>query len=174
VQKARALVGASLDQARQVALQLRPPRIHEVGLGVAIHTLAGEAGIPVEVSFAASLLPPGALAPDQEIGLFRIVQEALANVARHSRAARAWVDADVTVERVGITVDDDGVGFDDSVKGRGLGLVGMAERAGILDGRLTVRSRPGAGTSVAVMIPRRSRTPSPGSLSRRVGVEETR
>ena len=156
IQLARTLVETSLDQAREVALRLRPPRIHEEGLGVAIRSLAEAAGIPVEVRFAASAFPPGALDPDQEIGLFRIVQEAVANAARHSHASRAWVDAEVLRERVGITVGDDGVGFDVGAPGRGLGLIGMQERAGILDGRLSIRSSPGAGTTVSVVIPLRS------------------
>ena len=153
IRRAHALAATALDQAQAVATQLRPARIHEIGLGGTIRDLADSAGVPVEVRFDPAVLPPGLLEPEQEIGAYRIVQEAVGNAARHSRAARIWIDAEVS-DVIRLEVGDDGVGFDQSTKSRGLGLEGMRERADILMGRLDVRSRPGAGTTVCLAIPR--------------------
>lgn len=157
VRRAQALAATALEQARDVAMQLRPPRLREVGLGATIGDLASAAGVPVEVRFDPGALPPGILDPDQEIGAYRIVQEAISNAARHSRAAHIWIDATVTERLIRIVVGDDGVGFDKAARGRGLGLAGMQERSDILLGRLDVRSRLGAGTTVTMTIPRRAR-----------------
>lgn len=154
IRRAHALAATALDQAQAVATQLRPARIHEIGLGETIRDLADSAGVPVEVRFDPAVLPPGLLEPEQEVGAYRIVQEAVGNAARHSGAARIWIDAEVSDELIRLEVGDDGVGFDQSTRSRGLGLEGMRERADILMGRLDVRSRPGAGTTVCLAIPR--------------------
>jgi signal transduction histidine kinase len=153
IRRARDLSLAALDEARDVAAQLRPPRIHEIGLGAAIESLAEAAGIPVEVRFLPSILPPGVIEPQRQIDAYRIVQEAVGNAARHGRAARAWIDADVRDGLVRIIVGDDGPGFDQTTTPVGLGLAGMQERAAILLGQLDVRSEPGAGTTVELLMP---------------------
>jgi signal transduction histidine kinase len=113
-----------------------------------------QAGIPVRLH-AAGLPNPLLLQPAAEVALFRIVQEALANAARHSRARRV----DVTLARAGeeleITVADDGDGFDaaSSPDPGSFGLMGMGERARLAGGSLEVTSRPGEGTTVRVRLP---------------------
>ena len=84
--RARTLAATALAEARDVAVRLRPTRVHEIGLGAALRNLAGSAGIAVELRFEPDLLPPGLLEPEVEIDVFRIVQEAVGNAARHSRA----------------------------------------------------------------------------------------
>ena len=153
IRRAQTLAAAALDEARQVATQLRPARIHEVGLGGTLRDLAQSAGIPVEVRFDPTILPPGLLEPEREIGAYRIVQEAVGNAARHSRAAHVWITAEVAGDLVTLQVGDDGIGFDQSARSHGLGLAGMQERADSLRGRLDVRSTPGAGTTVELVIP---------------------
>jgi signal transduction histidine kinase len=155
VQRAQVLAEAALEQARDVAAQLRPPRLNEVGMGAAITDLAGMAGVPVDARFDPLVLPPGLLEADQEIGIYRIVQEAMGNAARHSRAQHIWIDASRGQQAVTIEVGDDGVGFDpDSRPERGLGLAGMRERADSLGARLAVHSRPGSGTTVTLVVRR--------------------
>lgn len=156
IRRAQALAVAALDEARDVAAQLRPTRIHEIGLGAAIRNLASAAGIAVDVRFDPALLPPGVLEPEREIDAYRIVQEAIGNAARHSRATTVWIDGQVADREIRLQVGDDGVGFEPSAWTKGLGLAGMQERAAILQGELTVRSLPGDGTLVELAIPVRS------------------
>ena len=112
VGRARDLSIAALDETRDVAAQLRPPRINEIGLGAAIGDLAETAGIPVEVRFRASILPPSVIDPNRQIDAYRVIQEAVGNAARHSHAENVWIDAEITDGRIRLTVGDDGVGFD--------------------------------------------------------------
>jgi two-component system sensor histidine kinase UhpB len=153
VRRARGLTQAALEEARTVAARLRPSRIQELGLGAALRGLGDSAGIPVELRFEPGVLAPGLLTPEREIDAYRIVQEAVGNAARHSHAGHAWIEAEVEDGQVTIRVGDDGIGFDKATTTVGLGLVGMEERAGILHGRLDVRSQPGAGTIVELQIP---------------------
>ena len=153
IELARRHAVAALEELRNVSSRLRPPRLTEIGLGSALRELADSAGTPVDVRFAPSILPAGLLEPDREIDAYRIVQEALGNAARHSRATQVWLDAEVVDGEVTIKVGDDGSGFDPSASRAGLGLAGMEERARILRGRLDVRSAPGMGTRIELRIP---------------------
>jgi two-component system sensor histidine kinase UhpB len=94
------------------------------------------------------------LEPDEELVVYRVAQEALTNVARHSEALQAWV----TLARSGdgratLTVRDDGRGFDPAAHARGTGLRGMRERAVLIGASLDVESRPGHGTTVRLRLP---------------------
>ncbi len=153
VGRARTLAASALDDVRDVAEQLRPRRISEIGLGAALRDLADAAGIPVDIRFDPQVLPPELLEADREIDTFRVVQEALGNAARHSHATRAWLDAEIVDDMIAIRIGDDGVGFDRVATPPGLGLAGMMERAAILHGDLDVRSAPGSGTTVDLRIP---------------------
>ena len=153
VRRARELTVAALDEAREVAAQLRPPRIHEIGLGAAILDLADDIGIPVDVRFEPSLLPPGLIEAQRELDAFRVVQEALGNAARHSGATQVTIDAAVVDRSITIRVTDNGKGFDPTAPHAGLGLAGMQERSAILLGHLGVESDPTTGTTVALTIP---------------------
>ena len=153
VRRARGLAARALDETHGVAAQLRPARIQLIGLGAAISDLAGSAGVPVDIRFEPTVLPPGMLEPEREINAFRIVQEALSNAARHSHAEHVAIDAEVRDALVRLVVSDDGVGFGASQRGGGLGLISMEERARLLSGDLRVESRAGAGTAVELRIP---------------------
>ena len=135
-----------------MATQLRPTRIHEIGLGAALVNLAQDAGVAVEIRFDPGTMPPGMLEPEREIDTFRIVQEAIGNAARHSRATRIWIDSELSDGRIDLEVGDDGHGMDSSAWTRGLGLAGMQERATLLRADLEVRSRPGAGTIIKLSV----------------------
>ena len=151
--RAQTLASAALEEARDVAAQLRPARIHEIGLGAALVNLARGAGVPVELRFDPTILPPGLLGPDAEIDAFRIVQEAISNAARHSGATTIWIAARVGRGNIQLEVGDNGRGLDPLDRGQGLGLPGMDERASILHAQLDVRSSPGNGTIVTLAIP---------------------
>jgi signal transduction histidine kinase len=153
LQRARTLASTALAETRQVAAQLRPTRVHEIGLGAALRNLAGAAGVPVDLRFDPGLLPPGRLAPELEIDVYRIVQEALGNAARHSHAQHFWIAGHLIDGTVRLVVGDDGEGFDVGGRERGLGLDGMRERASIHGGSVEVRSRQGRGTRVELVVP---------------------
>jgi signal transduction histidine kinase len=153
IRRAQVLAASALEETRQVAMRLRPGRIHEIGVGAALRNLADGAGVPVEVRLDPAILPAGLLGADREIDAYRIVQEAIGNAARHSRGVHVWIDGQVLEGQIRIEVGDDGVGFDPSAPALGLGLDGMRERAAILEGRLEVTSRPGGGTKVELYVP---------------------
>jgi signal transduction histidine kinase len=97
----------------------------------------------------------GALSAESELALYRIVQEALSNVARHSGAASARVDLSVTHDAVTVVISDTGSGFvlDVAMTRGGLGLFGMQERGAYLGGVVAIESEAGRGTQVRVTIP---------------------
>jgi signal transduction histidine kinase len=96
--------------------------------------------------------PSVPLAPDEQIEVFRIVQEGLANARRHADSRRAWVTIREQGSRRVVTVQDDGIGFDDGVAAEGQGLRNIRQRAESMHGDLTLRSAPGEGTSIEVVL----------------------
>jgi signal transduction histidine kinase len=145
-------VREALEQAKLATVELRelshgllPAVLTRGGLRAAVEALASRAPVPVEVSVSVDRLP----APVEATAYF-IVAEALTNVAKHSRAAGAKVLARVEDGTLSVTVRDDGIG---GARPDGPGLVGLADRLAVLDGRLRVESPPGGGTLVAADIP---------------------
>ena len=151
---ARGLADTALAEVRHLAHQMRPARIEERGLLASIRDLAGQSGFRVRLHVDPSLSPEPPLDPTVTIGAYRIVQEALANAARHSGSLHADVWIGAHDRRLSIVIGDEGGGFDRTVSAEpGIGLAGMRERAELLGGQLTVRSAPGRGTRVSVEIP---------------------
>jgi two-component system, NarL family, sensor histidine kinase UhpB len=148
----------ALEDVRHMAHELRPPSIDDLGLHASLESLAAQfrERFAIPVSFS-SHGPKRRLPPGLEIAIYRIVQEALTNVAKHSRAERAAVTIGTDDESVWARVEDEGAGFDpgsiDRRDGSGLGLFGMQERATLFDGRLEINARPGRGTTIDVRIP---------------------
>ncbi len=155
----REQIGTALEGIRRFARGLRPPALDELGLAAAIesHVRTVREMSGVDVRLEAPPLGKGALPPEVELASYRIAQEALSNVVRHARAQRASVRVAREPDRLVLTVEDDGKGFDvEAAMGRdagGLGLFGMHERAAYLGGRVEVRSAPGTGTRVRAEIP---------------------
>lgn len=154
-ERAIALLRSTIDESRRLISGLRPPIIDEMGVVAAIEYLVGEQprGGSVPVTFSHNVRFDR-LAPLLEGGIFRIVQEALANVQRHSAAPRAEVRLWHEDDCVYVEVRDWGVGFDpNQVTEHRLGLRGIRERARLLRGSADVDSAPGKGTSVRVSLP---------------------
>lgn len=157
----RLLVADTLDLMHNLALELRPTALDDLGLVAAleryIRDYANKHGINVD--FHAGSLAGGRLPPQEETALYRIVQEALTNVVRHAGASNVSILLEQRDSAAVVIVEDDGRGFDlEAVKRAGghaqrLGLLGMEERASLIGGRLTIESRPGGGTAVFVEIP---------------------
>jgi signal transduction histidine kinase len=138
--------------------QLRPTALDDLGLRAALASYvqdwSARVGIPAELHMSGLL--DERLPRDAETTLYRIAQEALTNVARHSRATRV----DVMLERQGdvvlLTVEDNGVGFepdDAGVRAGGFGLLGMHERAALVGATLQIESTAGGGTTVLLRLP---------------------
>ncbi len=134
--------------------RLHPARLRLVGLVEALDGLQSELSRPdVTITFAHENVPP-MLAPDLNLCLFRIVQEALQNALKYSKAHNVSVDLRGVSDGIALTIVDDGVGFDvDAVWGRGLGLISMHERVEAIGGTFEIRSSPGAGTRLEVRVP---------------------
>ncbi len=92
------------------------------------------------------------LAPDEQIEVFRIVQEGLGNARRHADATHVEVRIAQRNGRRLVSVRDDGVGFDQDAASAGLGLESMRQRAEAIDGSLSLRSAPGQGTAIEVLL----------------------
>ena len=156
----RRLVATMARELHSLAVRLRPKALNDFGLEAALLTYADEwsARSRIKVDLHAPVHRerlPAAI----ESAVYRIVQEALTNVARHSRATCASVAIERRDGQVVVVIEDDGVGFEHDVRGAapseggGLGLVGMQERAALLRGSIEIESAPGRGTSLFVRIP---------------------
>jgi signal transduction histidine kinase len=149
--------GDGIDEVRKVAYNLRPYQLDRLGLTRAIEALVGQSAASSGTTIASHVDPLDDLFPrDDEIGIYRIVQEALSNMLRHAQASRASVEVRHADGKVTIVVEDDGRGFDPATlptNRAGMGLSGIAERARILGGRHAVHASPGRGTRIVVRLP---------------------
>lgn len=144
----------TLAEVRRLALDLRPSVLDHLGLEAALRRYVREfsdrTGIEVDLSFHLSR----PLSPELETVIYRVVQEALTNVARHSGSPKAAVGVLEVEGEVRVFVEDEGRGFDLREVGLGhQGLVGMRERVELVGGRLLLESAPGEGTRVQVRLP---------------------
>lgn len=155
VGRAREIVGRAMDAARTVVSELRPRLLDDVGLPAAIEALVRqhEETTGVDCAWTIDLDPSRVPLPTATV-VFRVLQEALSNSARHAGAKNVSVVLDGTDEGLTLEVRDDGVGFAPGAPGaRAFGLRGMQERARSLGGVVNVESEPGAGTRVRLALP---------------------
>jgi signal transduction histidine kinase len=141
------------DNLRAIITDLRPSLLDDLGLGPAIEALLERrrtAGL--EIVAEVSLEHLDGVDPERETTIYRLLQEALTNVAKHARATSAHVVVRVTETDALVEVQDDGVGFDIDAQTSGFGLAGMRERVYLTGGRLELESGPG-GTSVRAHLP---------------------
>jgi signal transduction histidine kinase len=155
VSNVRELVVSTLHDVRRLAVELRPKVLDDFGLVAALErlteTFGAQTGIGVRFQ---SGLPAGRLPADVETALYRIVQESLTNIVKHSRARNISIVLVRKPGAVAAVIEDDGEGFDSgSVRDGGYGLVGMRERVGLLDGRLQIESSEGGGTTLVAEVP---------------------
>ncbi|MBU3752084.1 MAG: sensor histidine kinase, partial [Mycobacterium sp.] len=158
LEKARDLVDLTLGEARSAISGLRPPVLDDLGLGGALASLAASTPeVDLDLHLDDARLPEHI-----EVALYRIAQECVQNVVKHSRALVATVAFTVRDGVTRLEITDNGVGFDAAgvtlAAGRGLpssgyGMLSMAERAELVGGTLEVRSQPGTGTAVCVTVP---------------------
>ncbi|HXU46671.1 MAG TPA: GAF domain-containing sensor histidine kinase [Thermoanaerobaculia bacterium] len=147
-------VNAATLQIKDLAQRLRPPILDQLGLEVALAHLAQEYGVRAGFEAELDCAPlPGRPSHALETAIYRIAQEALANVATHAGAARVRIGLAAEGGMLRFAVEDDGRGFDVPAAADGLGLLGMRERIGMLGGTLALVSAAGKGTTVEVAVP---------------------
>jgi len=174
IEEIRHEVVSALEEIRGVARRLRPPELDELGVRVALeaHARSMVEGTRMEVLFEGDV---PALSRESSLALFRIVQEAISNAALHSAADTVRVTFSREADTVVTEITDDGSGFEPDTalahSGQSLGLFGMHERAGYVQGELSLESGPGRGTRVRVVIPfvpERGPQPVAGTVDRLV------
>jgi signal transduction histidine kinase len=148
------IIKKMIEQVRTLAFELRPSILDDFGLVEALRNLVTRHGERAGVRASFTATPTDARAPVEiETACFRIVQEALSNVARHARARHVEVTLTAQDAALEVTVKDDGVGFTVERMRTGLGLAGMSERAELAGGRLDIESAPDAGTTLRARFP---------------------
>ena len=153
-------IDVEIENMHSIITSLRPAALDDLGLRPAIEALAEHhriaEGLEIEVHLQ---LPDPAqseqrLVPDLEVTIYRLVQEALTNIVKHSKASQVDVTVSASDGRVVVRVTDNGHGFDASKVGAGFGLVGMRERVSLAGGELELKPSP-SGTTVASVLPAR-------------------
>jgi signal transduction histidine kinase len=153
----RALRGAAclLDRIHEISTRVRPTMLDDLGLKDAVQSLL------TEYERSSGIVPKTELRFDDDAvtaivseNVYRILQEALTNVSRHARSSEVFVCLNAAKDCVALIVRDAGVGFDPtSLDSRRLGILGMRERAELLGGTFAIKSDPGKGTEIHVVIP---------------------
>ncbi len=145
-------------QLRRYSHELRPTILDDLGWIPAIRFLAKGVSKRANLSIQIKTTVAGRLPGPMEIALYRIVQEALTNAAKHSKAGRVWIRIGRKNRTFSCSIEDDGVGFDvravqSDGKRRGLGLIGMQERLNGIGGTLSIDSVAGRGTRILIQLP---------------------
>ena len=158
--EAYSLTLRTLEQVRLLSLDLRPAMLDDLGLVPALRSYVGRytRRTGIEVAFEAIGMEEQ-LGPEMETALYRIVQEALTNVARHAQARSIRLRLECKASTVAVVVEDDGRGFDvektreSKPSDSGVGLLGIEERVHAMGGSLCILSQPGQGTVLSVEMP---------------------
>ncbi|MGE5326531.1 MAG: ATP-binding protein [Deltaproteobacteria bacterium] len=159
VQRVKKIVEDTLQNVRDASQMFRPAILDDFGLEQTLEWFASQFARQTGIKVHFDGNSAGQLVPSNSaIHIYRIVQAALANVARHSGAHEAWVSLTNANGSLALEIRDDGEGFDpdadmDRTSGEGMGLMGMRERTEHLKGTIVVRSAPGRGTMVRIEIP---------------------
>jgi len=152
----------TIDSIDSVIKDLRPSILDDLGLEAAIYWILNKQLAGKGINYFLDIDYPieKIFSPEVEISIFRILQESIVNVARHSNAENVFVHVQCVTDQISICIEDDGDGFNMQdlnkhpvVDGRGLGILGMEERALLIDGKFKVKSGPGEGTDVCMLIP---------------------
>lgn len=156
IDRALHTVRGALDRVRAISSMLRPAVLDDLGLEQAVRTMLSEFTTRTGVDGQLEIQLEGPRVPEGATGhIYRILQEALTNVSRHAAASTVFITLRAGVERIELTVKDDGAGFQtaDVPTAKRFGLLGIRERSELMGGSFTLESAPGAGTTIHVSIP---------------------
>jgi ligand-binding sensor domain-containing protein/signal transduction histidine kinase len=146
------LASQALAEVREISYDLRPHHLDQLGLTGALKSIISRISASSQLTILDDLDDVNNLFPKkEEINVFRIIQESVNNIIKHSRATNATITVKRNKDHVTLIVSDNGIGFDHHQ--HGFGLTGIAERTRILGGSLEVKSLLGTGTTISVMIP---------------------
>ncbi|HYZ13730.1 MAG TPA: PAS domain S-box protein [Actinomycetota bacterium] len=166
------LVRRAIADSRQLVWSLRPPELERLGLVPAVRRLAEDVSVPDVLVDLHEEIGELRLPPESEAVVYRVVQEAVHNAQKHARAEAISIVMRRNDGMLTTLVEDNGRGFDPASiqPGRGLGLIGMRERAELVEGRLVVESATGAGTRIRLEVPIKdapnvTRTAVPGRVN---------
>ena len=152
----RAKLDALSDDLRRVAYRLHPAALEHLGLAAALEAHCAEFSklYPIKVQFAHDRMPPS-LRDEVALCFYRVAQEGLTNIARHSGAAEAEVHLEGNGRQIRLTISDNGKGFDPELPAThaGLGLISIRERMRLLGGTFSIDPGPGRGTRIQVELP---------------------
>jgi signal transduction histidine kinase/ligand-binding sensor domain-containing protein len=157
-------VHRAIEEVRQISADLHPHMLERLGLTRTIESMVRRIAQAACLQVISNIDPiDGLLRPNEEINLYRILQEALTNVVKHSDASQCTVRVERTGSQIKLAVYDDGRGFEPAAAATsdksGLGLVNMAERVRMLHGDMEIRSAPGSGTTLSFHFPLSGRSP---------------
>jgi PAS domain S-box-containing protein len=150
------LIDIAIETVRRISAELRPPLLDDLGVAVALEWQAGEFEKRTQIQCEFSSKPKDiTLDPDRSTAIFRVFQEALTNVARHSNASRVKAVLVKETDKIVLTIKDDGKGIDKKqvTDPEAFGLIGMKERVHFWGGEVRISGAPGKGTKVTVSIP---------------------
>jgi two-component system, NarL family, sensor histidine kinase DevS len=154
VEEAIGDISRDVEELRALISELRPATLDQLGLAAALEDLVERVEHGAEIEFVADLeVAAERLDSELETVVYRLVQEALNNVAKHSGAGRAQLQVRSAEDRLAVLVSDDGKGFDPAGETSGFGLAGMRERIELAGGELQIESREGAGTRILASVP---------------------
>ncbi|MEJ2668520.1 MAG: sensor histidine kinase [Deinococcales bacterium] len=155
LRRLKELTSVTLTDVRRIALDLRPSVLDELGLEAGIRRYARDVHERYGLDVSVLVNLPGRLEHQEEIVLYRVVQEGLTNVVRHASARGASVVVTSHNGYVQCVIEDDGIGFDEAalLPGEQVGLMGMRERLEVLSGSLRIEATPGEGTALYARVP---------------------
>lgn len=156
VKNISATLQTAFTELRAIVSNLRPSELDHLGLAGSIRSMIRKLSLTTDVKLSGSVESvEGLLSPDAETGIYRIIQEALNNVLKHSQATSAWVSLSFNGHDLLVEVEDDGIGLERPKleNEHGFGLAGIKERARILGATVRFDSRPGKGTRVSFRLP---------------------
>jgi signal transduction histidine kinase len=160
-------IAEEIDKLQGLIAELRPAALDDLGLAPALESLVERVRAVHGLTITAAIdlddeaggQPTTRLMPEIESTAYRLVQEALTNVAKHARAETVEVVVKESGDELSIEVRDDGRGFELGTRSDGFGLVGMRERVDLVGGEISIESKSGAGTLVSAKVPARHRQP---------------
>jgi signal transduction histidine kinase len=148
------LINETIRDVREMLLNLSPGVLEEFGFTVAIEGLVSKINQTGTIHFELSVFGlTGNLKREYELALYRITQELINNVLKHSGAQNVSLQIGYRDEKVVIMIEDDGHGFDVEAHKEGYGLKNLAARTKLLNGTINIDSKPGKGTSVSIEVP---------------------
>jgi signal transduction histidine kinase len=144
---------------KEISYNLRPYQLDRIGMTKAIEALVNKVGNSTEIEFAADIQNvDGVLSKEAEINLYRIIQESLNNIVKHSQATEAKLVVELGSQFLSLSISDNGKGFASgqttNSSSSGFGLIGIAERVRMIGGTYSINSTPGHGTTIAIRIGR--------------------